>query len=51
MLSMFSKQSGDGIVAEYNPNNGMISVLESNYGDNVGKEMRKIREILGPSAV
>lgn len=31
---------------EYNPNNQMISVLVSNYGDNVWKEMRKIRETL-----
>ncbi len=30
--------------SEYNPNKGMISVLASNYGDNVWKEMRKIRE-------
>lgn len=35
---------GVSFLSEYNPNNGMISVLASNYGDNVWKEMRKIRE-------
>ncbi len=35
---------GVSFLSEYNPNNGMISVLVSNYGDNVWKEMRKIRE-------
>ena len=35
---------GVSFISEYNPNNGMISVLVSNYGDNVWKEMRKIRE-------
>lgn len=30
----------------YNPNNGIISVLVSNYGDNVWKEMKKIRDAL-----
>ncbi|HIZ54677.1 MAG TPA: beta-lactamase family protein [Firmicutes bacterium] len=34
---------GVSFISEYNPNNGMISVLVSNYGDNVWKEMRKIR--------
>ena len=36
----------DGVsaIAEYNPNNGMISVLLSNYGDNVWSRMRKIRK-------
>lgn len=33
-------------ISEYNPNNGIISVLVSNYGDNVWMEMRKIREVL-----
>lgn len=37
---------GVSFISEYNPNNGIISVLVSNYGDNVWKEMRKIREIL-----
>ncbi len=36
---------GVSFISEYNPNNGMISVLVSNYGDNVWKEMRKIREL------
>ncbi len=35
---------GVSFISEYNPNNCMISVLVSNYGDNVWKEMRKIRE-------
>ncbi len=35
---------GVSFISEYNPNNGMVSVLVSNYGDNVWKEMRKIRE-------
>ncbi len=37
---------GVSFISEYNPNNGIISVLVSNYGDNVWKEMRKIREAL-----
>ena len=37
---------GVSFISEYNPNNGVISVLVSNYGDNVWKEMRKIRETL-----
>lgn len=37
---------GVSFISEYNPNNEMISVLVSNYGDNVWKEMRKIREVL-----
>jgi len=37
---------GVSFISEYNPNNGIISVLVSNYGDNVWKEMRKIREVL-----
>ena len=36
----------DGVsaFAEYNPDNGMISVLLSNYGDNVWAAMREIRK-------
>ncbi len=36
----------DGVsaISEYNPDNGMITVLLSNYGDNVWSRMRKIRE-------
>ena len=34
---------GVSFISEYNPNNKMISVLVSNYGDNVWKEMRRIR--------
>ena len=30
-------------ISEYNPNNGMISVILSNYSDNVWEAMRKIR--------
>lgn len=37
---------GVSFISEYNPNNSTISVLVSNYGDNVWKEMRKIREHL-----
>lgn len=37
---------GVSFLSEYNPNNGIISVLVSNYGDNVWREMRKIREAL-----
>lgn len=37
---------GVSFISEYNPNNGMISVLVSNYGDNAWKEMRKIRAML-----
>lgn len=37
---------GVSFISEYNPNNGIISVMVSNYGDNVWKEMRKIRESL-----
>lgn len=37
---------GVSFISEYNPNNNMISVLVSNYGDNVWKEMRGIREKL-----
>ncbi len=36
----------DGVsaISEYNPNNGMITVLLSNYGDNVWSRMREIRK-------
>ena len=37
---------GVSFISEYNPNNGIISVLVSNYGDNVWKEMRKIRKAM-----
>lgn len=37
---------GVSLISEYNPNNGIISVLVSNYGDNVWAEMRKIRKEL-----
>ncbi|MBE5873629.1 MAG: serine hydrolase [Lachnospiraceae bacterium] len=37
---------GVSFISEYNPNIHMISVLVSNYGDNVWKEMRRIREKL-----
>lgn len=36
---------GVSFISEYNPNNDMISVLVSNYGDNVWREMRKMREV------
>lgn len=35
---------GVSFISEYNPNNNIISVLVSNYCDNVWKEMRKIRK-------
>ena len=36
----------DGVsaISEYNPDNGMITVMLSNYGDNVWLRLRKIRE-------
>ncbi len=36
----------DGVsaISEYNPNNGQITVLLSNYGDNVWARMRQIRK-------
>lgn len=37
---------GVSFISEYNPNNGLVSVLVSNFGDNVWREMRKIREKL-----
>ena len=37
---------GVSFISEYNPNNEIISVFVSNFGDNVWKEMRKIREKL-----
>lgn len=35
---------GVGAIAEFNPNNGMISIIVSNYGDNVWSLMRKVRK-------
>lgn len=40
------KQKIKSFISEYNPNNNIISVLVSNYGDNVWREMREIREEL-----
>jgi len=40
---------GVSFISEYNPNNGMISVLVSNFGDNVWAEMRKIRKAFYPN--
>ncbi len=42
---VYMQGSDDGVsaIAEYNPNNGMISVALSNYGDNVWELMRNIR--------
>ncbi|MEE1251431.1 MAG: serine hydrolase domain-containing protein [Lachnospiraceae bacterium] len=37
---------GVSFISEYNPNQGIISVLVSNYGDSVWKEMRRLREVL-----
>lgn len=37
---------GVSFISEYNPNDNIISVLVSNYGDNVWREMRKIRKKL-----
>ncbi|MDE5700192.1 MAG: hypothetical protein K2I96_22785 [Lachnospiraceae bacterium] len=33
-------------LSEYNPNNGMITVMVSNYGDSVWRESSKGREQL-----
>lgn len=35
---------GVSFISEYNPNNGMISVAVSNFGDNVWEIMRNIRQ-------
>ena len=35
---------GVSVISEYNPNNGMISIMVSNYGDNVWSMMRKLRK-------
>ena len=35
---------GVSFISEYDPNSGTISVIVSNYGDNVWAEMRKIRK-------
>lgn len=37
---------GVSFISEYNPQNNIISVLVSNYGDNVWSEIRKIRDLL-----
>jgi len=37
---------GVSFLSEYNADKKILSVLVSNYGDNVWKEMRKIREYL-----
>lgn len=37
---------GVSFISEYNPKKNIISVLVSNYGDNVWSEMRKIRDSL-----
>ena len=37
---------GVSFISEYDPNSGIISVIVSNYGDNVWEEMRKIRKEL-----
>ena len=37
---------GVSFISEYNPDNGTISVIVSNYGDNVWKEIRKLRKEL-----
>ena len=34
---------GVSFISEYNPNDGLISVMVSNFGDNVWEEMRNIR--------
>lgn len=36
---------GVSFISEYNPENGMVSVLVSNYGDNVWAAMREIRRL------
>ena len=35
---------GVGAIAEFNPNNGIISIIVSNYGDNVWSMMRNVRK-------
>lgn len=37
---------GVSAISEYNPGNGMITVMLSNYGDNVWSRMRKIRKMM-----
>ena len=46
LVYMQGSDPGVSALTEYNPNNGMISVLLSNYGDNVWARMRKIRKDL-----
>ena len=44
LVYMQGVDDGVSAISEYNPNNGMITVLLSNYGHNVWSRMRKIRE-------
>ena len=44
IVYMQGLDDGVSALSEYNPNNGMISVLLSNYCDNVWAMMRKIRK-------
>ncbi|MBQ9887594.1 MAG: beta-lactamase family protein [Lachnospiraceae bacterium] len=37
---------GVSFISEYNPNDGVISVLVSNFGDNVWSMMRRVRDTL-----
>lgn len=37
---------GVSFLSEYHPGKGIITVLVSNYGDNVWEEMRRIRKML-----
>ena len=39
---------GVSAISEYNPNNGMITVMLSHYGDNVWSRMRKVRNEMYP---
>ena len=43
---VYMQGSDDGVsaISEYNPNNGMITVILSNFEDNVWSRMRRIRE-------
>ena len=41
---MQGRDDGVSALSEYNPNNGMLTVLFSNFGDNVWKLMRDIRK-------
>ena len=48
LIYIQGRDPGVSFLSEYNPNCGTISVLVSNYGDNVWREMRKIREMIYP---